>query len=260
MSNIWITIIGISFIFLMTTLGSSVVLFLKKEVSEKFNSLFLGFASGIMIASSVWSLILPSIEQSSNFGKFNFFPASVGIILGGLFLVFMDKFIPYILSRGNKKDMTAVSKPTILFISITLHNVPEGLAVGLAFGGAFVVGTSSAFYSALWMAIGIGLQNFPEGTAVSLPMKEKLNSKRKAFVYGMMSGAIEPVMAVVGIFLSMALSSLMPWLFAFSAGAMLFVVAEELLPDARSLHPSKISTWGFIIGFVLMMILDVALG
>ena len=267
LSPLVITIIGISFIFLMTTLGSAVVFLFKNKVSEKINSLFLGFASGIMIAASVWSLLLPSIEQSSDFGKLNFLPASVGIIVGCLFLVIMDKLVPHILSDKSKfkaqntqNKKGRLSKSGKIFLVVTLHNIPEGLAVGLAFGNAFVLGQTSAFMSALWLAIGLGLQNLPEGTAVSLPMKEQLGSKKKAFVFGMMSGVVEPIMAVIGIWLSTSLSHLMPWFLSFSAGAMLFVVAEELLPEAKNSHPSSIGSWGFIIGFVLMMILDVALG
>lgn len=261
MSHTLITILGITFIFLMTILGSSIVFLFKKSLSGKFNSLFLGFASGLMIAASVWSLIVPAIEQSGYLGSFDFLPATIGIILGCLFLVIMDKVIPYFLNRKNKNNKEKkLSKPASLFLAVTLHNIPEGLAVGLAFGNAFIVGQTSAFYSALWLAIGIGIQNFPEGAAISLPMKEQLGSRRKAFLYGSASGIVEPIMALIGIWLSTSLSSLMPWFLAFSAGAMLFVVAEELLPDAKNSYPSKIGTWGFIFGFVIMMILDVALG
>ena len=256
MSGYLLATIGITFIFFMTTLGSAVVFLFKKSISDKLNSLFLGFAAGIMIAASIWSLIIPSLEQSSEYGKFNFVPATAGIILGCIFLVIMDKLIPFLL-KGRKNE--GFSKPTTLFFAITLHNIPEGLAVGLAFGNAFAMAEISAFYSALWLAIGIGVQNFPEGAAVSLPMKTQLNSKGKAFLYGSLSGAIEPFMALIGIWLSTSLSSVMPWFLSFSAGAMLFVVAEELLPEAKNSYPSKISSWGFISGLIIMMILDVLL-
>ena len=280
----------------MTTLGSAVVLFFKKPISEKINSLFLGFASGLMIAASVWSLILPAIEQSSNMGALSFIPSACGILLGAMFLVVMDKLIPKFLNTHSKnrynfkklnKNTLKNSKKTLkfnfspnfsyscssngtkkysltksskLFLAVTLHNIPEGLAVGLAFGNAFSLGQMSAFYSALWLAIGIGLQNLPEGTAVSFPMREQLGSRAKAFLFGALSGIVEPFMALIGIWLSTSLANLMPWFLAFSAGAMLFVVAEELLPDAKNNSSGKIGSWGFIIGFVLMMILDVALG
>lgn len=254
MSSTLITIFGVSFIFLMTTLGSAIVFLLKNNISEKINSLFLGFASGIMIAASVWSLIIPAINQTTNFGKFNFVPVAVGIFLGCLFLAFLDKVLP---SLKNKEN--TANKSSKLFFAITLHNIPEGLAVGLAFGNAIVFAETSLFYSALWLAIGIGVQNFPEGAAVSLPMRQQTNSKTKAFLYGAFSGAVEPVMACFGILLCKFLSPFMPWLLGFAAGAMLFVVAEELLPDAKNLHASKIGAWGFILGFLIMMILDVVM-
>lgn len=260
MNNTTITIIGVSFIFLMTTLGSAIVFLFKKNISDKINSLFLGFASGLMIAASVWSLIIPSINQSEYLGNLSFLPATIGIILGCIFLVLMDKLLPKMLNKNGNENQNTLKKSTKLFLAVTLHNLPEGLAVGLAFGNAFITSETSAFYSALWLAIGIGIQNFPEGAAISLPMKEELGSKKKAFLYGTLSGIVEPLMALIGIWLSTSLSHLMPWFLAFSAGAMLFVVAEELLPDAKSAYPTNIGTWGFIIGFVLMMILDVALG
>lgn len=260
MSNTLITVLGLSFIFLMTTLGSAIVFLFKKTISNKTNSLFLGFAAGLMVAASIWSLIIPALEGASDMGKIRVLPVTAGIILGCLFLVVMDKAVPYFLYKKRKDRPKRLSKSTTLFLAVTIHNIPEGLAVGLAFGSAFISGQSSVFYSALWLAIGIGIQNFPEGAAISLPMKDKLGSKWKAFLYGSASGVVEPIMGLVGIWLSTSLSSLMPWFLSFSAGAMLFVVAEELLPDAKKAYPSKIGTWGFVLGFVLMMILDVALG
>ncbi len=251
-----IVILGIFFIFLMTTLGSAVVFLFKKEVSNKCNSLFFGFASGLMIAASIWSLIIPSIEGASNYGNWAFVPAAVSVMLGGLFLVLIDKLLAVI---NNKKE-PYLSKSSKLFLAVTLHNIPEGLAVGLSFGSAFVVGTQSALYGALILAIGIGIQNFPEGSAISLPMLKQTQNKFKSFLFGMLSGIVEPIMAVIGFFLSTQLTSLMPWFLAFSAGAMLFVVAEELIPEAKLSEKSSIGSWGFLIGFVLMMALDVALG
>ncbi len=254
-----ISAIGITFIFLMTTLGSSVVYIFKKDLNGKWHSLFLGFASGLMIAASVWSLILPAIEQSVSLGKLNFLPVAVGVILGAGFLVLTAKILPNLLKK-NKKPQKTITKHTNLFLAVTLHNIPEGLAVGLAFGNAFLSGEMTAFYSALWLAIGIGIQNFPEGSALSLPLRSALKSNKKAFIYSMLSGLIEPIMAIIGVLLAGVLSPAMPWLLAFSAGAMLFVVADELLPDTKANHPSNIGAWGLIVGFTLMMILDVALG
>lgn len=259
MNKYIITTLGLTFIFLMTVFGGSVVFFFKKDLSGKINSLFLGFASGLMIASSVWSLLLPAIEQSSDYGNFNFVPVAIGILLGTLFLVLMDKLVPFLLNK--KRPNYTIHGSTKLFIAVTLHNIPEGLAVGLVFGNAFVLGQLSAFYSALWLALGIGIQNFPEGSTISLPMKEHLKSNKKAFLYSVLSGLVEPIMAIIGILLSSLLAGIMPWLLSFSAGAMLFVVAEELLPEAKNSYPnSNVSGWGLIIGFVIMMILDVAFG
>ncbi len=260
MSNIIITIIGISFIFLMTVLGGSVVFLFRKNISGRLNSLFLGFASGLMIAASIWSLIVPAIEQSESYGNLNFLPASLGIIIGAFFLVLMSHYLPYLIKRKRKGDKKGISKPAKLFLAVTLHNIPEGLAVGLAFGNAFIQAEMSAFYSALWFAIGIGIQNFPEGSAISLPLGQSLKSGKKAFWYSVLSGAVEPIMAIVGVLLATSLSAIMPWMLAMSAGAMLFVVAEELLPEAKASNQSNIGAWGLIAGFVLMMILDVALG
>ena len=176
MNEITITALGIAFIFLMTSLGSAIVFLFKKNISEKINSLFLGFSSGLMIAASIWSLLIPAIEQSGSYGSFSFVPAAVGIILGGMFLVIIDKIIALFINRKNKNNnFRALSRSGKLFLAVTLHNIPEGLAVGLAFGNAFLIGGNSAFYSALWLAIGIGIQNFPEGAALSLPIKEETN-------------------------------------------------------------------------------------
>ena len=202
MNKYIITALGLTIIFLMNTLGASLVFIFRKNLSGKVNSLFLGFASGLMIASSVWSLLLPAIEQSSSYGDFSFLPSALGIVLGTLFLVVMDKLIPYFLNKKSKTAKYTMKNSSKIFLAVTLHNIPEGLAVGLVFGNAFVLGSASAFYSALWLAIGIGIQNFPEGSAVSLSMKEQLKSNKKAFWYSTLSGAIEPVMALLGIFLS----------------------------------------------------------
>lgn len=254
MSGQWIATIGIGFLFLMTTLGGAVVFFFKKPMNSKGKSLFLGFASGLMIAAAVWSLILPAIEGSLHLGLLCFLPAGIGIVLGAAFLVFMDKGLPRMFKLKQKENSG------LMFLAVTLHNIPEGLVVGLAFGNAFMVEQMSAFISALWLAIGIGLQNFPEGSALAVPLKEKYNSRKKAFVFAFLSGVVEPIMAIVGIFLAQVLTPFMPYLLAFSAGSMIFVVAHELVPEAKEQNGSYIGSWGFVLGFVLMMILDVALG
>ena len=262
MSDTGIVIIGISIIFVMTTLGSALVFLFKKTVSPKINTVFIGFASGIMIAASVWSLLLPSIESAQNFGKLNWLPAAVGFIIGGVFLVLLDKIIPHIHGGTNMEEGPHVNlaKPIKLMLAVTIHNIPEGLAVGFAFGAAAASGEHAAYIAALGLAIGIGIQNLPEGAAVALPMRNATGSRGKAFLYGTASGAVEPIFAVMGFFLAAHIAVLQPWLLAFAAGAMIFVVAEDLIPDAKMTQHSHLGTWGVMVGFVVMMILDVALG
>ena len=263
MSNTLITVLGFSIIFIMTTLGASLVFFFKKDISQSVNSLLLGLAGGIMVAASIWSLIIPSIDMSeTTFGKFAWFPAATSIIIGGLMLALLDKIVPHMHNGTHQEEgpRSHFSKSMKLFFAVTLHNIPEGLAVGFAFGAAAVAGDTASYISALGLAIGIGIQNFPEGAAVSLPMKQVTGSSKKAFLFGMGSGVVEPLSAIVGFFLASHLIVLQPWLLAFSAGAMLFVVAEDLIPDANLSENPHTGTWGFMIGFIIMMILDVALG
>lgn len=263
MNNFLITIIGFSIIFLMTTFGASLVFFFKKDISQSINSFLLGIAGGIMVAASIWSLIIPAIEMSEvSFGKFAWFPAASSILLGGIVLALLDKIVPHMHNGTHQEEgpKSHFSKSMKLFFAVTLHNIPEGLAVGFAFGAASVSGDSAAFISALGLAIGIGIQNFPEGAAISLPMRQVTGSRSKAFLFGMGSGVVEPISAIAGFFLASHLITLQPWLLAFSAGAMLFVVAEDLIPDARISENPHTGTWGFMIGFIIMMILDVALG
>lgn len=263
MNNTLLVAIGFTFIFVMTTAGSAVVYLFKNDVSQKAHSLLLGFAGGIMIAASVWSLLIPSISMSETvYGKWSWIPASIGFVAGGIFLSLLDKVIPHFHSGINQEEgpHVNIAKSIKLFLAVTLHNIPEGLAVGFAFGGAAVMGETSAFVAALGLSIGIGIQNFPEGAAIALPMFKVTNSRRKSFLYGMSSGAVEPISAILGFFLSSHLASLQPWFLAFSAGAMIFVVAEDLIPDANLKDNPHSGTWGVMAGFVLMMILDVALG
>ena len=261
MNNTIITILGISFIFFMTTLGASLVYFFSSKQNNKVNALFLGFASGVMIAASVWSLLLPAIDLSKNYGWLKFLPLLFGFVLGGLFLILLDKIIPEHQSNNeyktNEKEIKRTKK---LFFAVTIHNIPEGLAVGFAFGAASLIGTQTAFLSALGLAIGIGIQNFPEGTAVALPIKTTTGSKTKGFLYGVLSGAVEPVFAVLGYFLAATIQVLQPWILCFAAGAMIYVVVCDLIPQSMMDTNAGFGSWGFMIGFVIMMILDVALG
>ncbi|MBQ8405058.1 MAG: ZIP family metal transporter [Clostridia bacterium] len=263
---LWMTVGGIAFLFFSTALGSALVFCLKNTITRKQNAIFLGFTSGIMIAASVWSLIIPALQEGQNgWGRYAFIPVSIGIFIGALFLWCADKLLPAI-PQAKSEDIL-LKNPFKLFFAITLHNIPEGLAVGFAFGLAWAVGTEQAFLAACGLAFGIGIQNLPEGAAVALPMRAVFQSKRKAFFYGAASGACEALFAVLGVFLAVYLRSLQTWLLAFSAGAMLYVVAEELIPLANSATDSEKQTsnythaaWGLMVGFVLMLILDVALG
>ena len=260
MSNTLITIFGIAFIFLMTTLGASVVYIFNAGQNKKLNSIFLGFASGVMIAASIWSLLLPAIEQSSGFGKLKFLPASVGFVVGGLFLVLLDKVSPNFHSSKISLNTDRFKQIKKLFCAVTIHNIPEGIAVGFAFGSATLVGTKIAFLSALGLAIGIGIQNFPEGTAVALPIRTATNNKNIGFLYGMLSGAVEPIFAILGYFLASSLQIIQPWLLSFAAGAMIFVVVDDLVPISKTDDNSSLGAWGVMLGFAIMMILDIALG
>lgn len=263
MSSVWLTILGFAIIFFATTSGAALVFFFKKDISDKTNALFLGFAAGIMIAASVWSLLLPAIEGASeDYGAWNFLPAAVGFIAGGWFLVLLDKAAPHFHAETGESDGASfpLKKPIKMFLAMTIHNIPEGLAVGFAFGAAAFSDTQEAYLAALGLAVGIAVQNFPEGAAVSLPLKMATGSSGKSFLFGMGSGAVEPIAAVIGYFLASTLITVQPWLLSFAAGAMFFVVAEDLIPDAKSEKNPNLGTWGFMFGFVIMMALDVAWG
>ncbi len=250
--------------FLGTTLGSACVFFMKKEMNLNVQKALSGFAAGIMIAASVWSLIIPAIDMSEedNMGKLSFVPAAVGIMLGIFFLLILDKIIPHLHVNEEKAEGPKVSlkKSTMLILAVTLHNIPEGMAVGVTFAGVRSGETTITFMGALALAIGIAVQNFPEGAIISMPVCAAGTGKLKAFIYGTLSGAVEPVGALLTIWLSAYLVGIMPYLLAFAAGAMIYVVVEELIPESAEGEHSNIGTIGFAFGFVLMMILDVALG
>ena len=262
MNETQMVILGFSIIFIATTLGSALVYFFKKDISPKLNTLFLGFASGIMIAASIWSLLIPALESAESYGKWSFLPVVIGFIFGGLFLVLLDKIVPHFHSGTSEEEgpKSSLKKSTKLFLAVTLHNIPEGLAVGFTFGAAAISGEIGAYFSALGLAVGMAIQNFPEGTAIALPMKTATGSSNKAFLYGMGSGIVEPIAAILGFFLASHLTILQPWLLAFAAGAMIFVVAEDLIPDAKLESNPHLGTWALMAGFVIMMILDVTLG
>lgn len=248
----WYIFIGISFAFVMTLLGGCLIFFFKNNISRKLSTIFYGLSAGIMLATTIWSLIIPSINYAENLGAFSFIPSIVGIALGGLFIAMLDLFTKKIESDVDKQQ----NKNFKLFLAVTLHNIPEGLATGFAFGVALLSKDISLCMTALIFAIGIGIQNFPEGTAVALPMKATLGSK-KAFLYVFLSAIVEPISGVIGLFLAKSLSGILSYVLGFAAGAMLYVIVEEVLPEANLSGHNKLGTWCFIIGFCVMMILDV---
>ena len=254
MNHFWITFFGISFIFIMTTLGAALVFCFKKEIPDKLSRGFFGLASGIMLAAAIWSLLLPALEQAQKaWGRYEFVPVLLGFLFGGAILMFAEVLFKKIDNSPKKNDVLLSRK---LFMAVTLHNVPEGLAVGFAFGLASTLGTTAAYMSALGLAVGIGVQNFPEGAAVALPLRKTTNNSIKAFVYGSVSGIVEPIFAVIGYVFSMTLTVLQPWLLAISAGTMVYVVMDELLPLSKS-GTSSFGTWSGMLGFALMMFFDI---
>lgn len=262
MDYVPMTVFGIAFIFLMTALGSALVFCFKKKISPQLNAAFLGLASGIMLAASVWSLLLPAIEQAApRFGNGTPWLAGLAFLFGGGSLILLDKLFPARGLTGNtgEGDSRRIRR---LFLAVSLHNIPEGLAVGFAFGVAHALGTPAAYAAALSLAIGVGVQNLPEGAAVSLPLSSVYGNKKKAFFLGVLSGIPEPIFAVLGFFLAAQIRSLQPWLLAFSAGAMVFVVVADLIPETKSDKEEKIPIGACcaMLGFVLMMALDIVLG
>ena len=242
--------LGTGFTFLMTTLGAATVFFFSGEPRPKFQKAMLGFAAGVMTAASVWSLLLPAIDQARAEGKLpGWLPAAAGMLLGVVFLAALDSLLPR-LRRTPQEDWR---QNTLLMTAITLHNVPEGMAVGLAFA---LAAEGEGLAGAAALAMGIGIQNFPEGAAISLPLRQEGYSRRRAFLGGTLSGSVEPVFGVLVVLAAGAVHPLMPWLLSFAAGAMLYVVVEELVPQAHS----RAGTCGFVGGFLVMMVLDVALG
>lgn len=253
---------GLLIPFLGTSLGSAMVFLMKNKMNRKVEKILLGFASGVMIAASVWSLLIPSINMTEEQGKVAWIPATVGFMLGIIFLLVLDSLIPHLHLDSDKPEglKAKLKKTTMMIFAVTLHNIPEGMAVGVAFAGALTGNTGITMSAAIALAIGIAIQNFPEGAIISMPLKSEGISKTKAFVYGTLSGAVEPVAAFITILLTSLVVQILPYLLSFAAGAMIYVVVEELIPESQSGAHSNIGTIGVAIGFVLMMILDVALG
>ena len=251
------------FIFVMTCLGSATVFFFRKSMPGKFQQIFLGFASGVMIAASVWSLLIPAIEAAEARGRIGWIPAACGFALGVLFLMVLDHIIPHLhpFTDVQEGPASASKRTTLLFFAVTLHNIPEGMAVGLAYALAVQNGNDPVMYaSATALALGIGIQNFPEGAAISLPLRQEGFSTARAFTVGCLSGVVEPVFGFITVLLALWIAPVMPWLLSFAAGAMMYVVVEELIPEAHLGEHSHIGTLGVMFGFLVMMVLDVALG
>lgn len=257
-----LALIGTGFTFLLTTLGAAVVFFFKGEIKASYQRIFLGFAAGVMIAASVWSLLIPAIDMAAEQGVTGWIPAAGGFILGAAFLLLLDHLLPH-LHPGSKEPEgphSSLKRTTMLVFAVTLHNIPEGMAVGLSFALSAATGSGVGLAAAVALAIGIGLQNFPEGAAISLPLKQEGLSNWRSFIYGSLSGIVEPIFGVLTVFVVGGISPVMPWLLAFAAGAMIYVVVEELIPEAQLGEHSHSGTIGVMTGFIIMMILDVALG
>ena len=247
----------------VTALGAAIVFFFK-SVNKKVLDIMMGFAAGVMIAASFWSLLAPSIEMSGELGMVEWVPPVIGFMLGGAFLLGIDKLMPHLHVGFKTEDAEGVKtgwkRSVLLVLAITLHNIPEGLAIGVAFGGIVYGLESSSLTGAIVLAIGIGLQNFPEGAAVSLPLRREGYSRTKSFLYGQASGIVEPISALLGAISVVAMRPLLPYALAFAAGAMIFVVVEELIPESQLGGNTDLATIGTLAGFAVMMLLDVALG
>ena len=254
---------GTGFIFLMTCLGSAMVFLFRNQTNKTLQTLFLGFAAGIMIAASVFGLLVPAIEETTANGQIGWIPAAGGLVLGVLFLYCLDQWIPHLHPSMNIREghTSSMKRTTLLISAVTLHNIPEGMAVGLSFAlAAQHPGDPALYASAMALALGIGIQNFPEGAAISLPLRQEGISSSKSFLFGCLSGVVEPVFGLLMVLVAAWIAPFMPWLLAFAAGAMLYVVVEELIPEAHLGEHSNTGTLAVMGGFLLMMILDVALG
>jgi ZIP family zinc transporter len=260
---VYLALFATIFTWLVTALGSSMVFFFK-TINKKILNSMLGFAAGVMIAASFWSLLKPAIEMAEESGTLTWMPAVIGFLSGGAFLFLVDKLLPH-LHMGLSADKAEGVKTTwqrsiLLVLAITLHNIPEGLAVGVAFGALANNPDVGMLTGAIALTIGIGLQNFPEGAAVSIPLRREGISRLKAFNYGQLSGFVEPIAGVIGAYLVLTITPLLPYALSFAAGAMIFVVVEELIPESQTGNETDLSTIGAMLGFAIMMLLDVALG
>ena len=256
------TFLGILIPFLGTTLGSACVFFMKKSLGDLIQRALVGFAAGVMVAASIWSLLIPAIEQSEGMGKLSFLPAFIGFWVGVLFLLLLDRLIPHLHIGSDKAEgpKSKLGRTTMMVLAVTLHNIPEGMAVGVMYAGFLAGNSQITAASALALSLGIAIQNFPEGAIISMPLKAEGESKSKAFLGGVLSGVVEPVGAVLTLLAARLVIPALPYFLSFAAGAMLYVVVEELIPEMSQGKHSNIGTIFFAVGFSVMMTLDVALG
>ncbi len=254
--------LGLLIPFAGTTIGSAIVFCMRREMNGKVEKLLLGFASGVMIAASIWSLLIPAIDMTAERGGIAWIPATAGFLGGMAFLLTLDSLIPHLHLESTQPEGVEANlkKTTMLVLAVTLHNIPEGMSVGVTFAGALLGNTGITMAGAFALAVGIAIQNFPEGAIISMPLRGEGMSRLRSFVYGALSGIVEPVAAAVTILLAGQIVPALPYLLAFAAGAMIYVVVEELIPESQAGEHSNIGTVGVAAGFVIMMILDVALG
>ena len=251
---------GVLLPFLGTSLGAAMVFFLRDQLSVGIQKVLTGFAAGVMVAASFWSLLAPALEESAGMGKLSFVPAAIGFLLGMGFLLLLDVVTPHMhMDRQEEGPKSGFRRTTKLILAVTLHNIPEGMAVGVVYAGWLYGGTGLSETAALALALGIAIQNFPEGAIVSMPLRAEGMPKAKTFLYGVLSGAVEPVAVVLTMLAAGAVVPIMPYMLSFAAGAMMYVVVEELIPEMSEGRHSNWGTVAFALGFVLMMVLDVAL-
>lgn len=255
------TILGILIPFFGTSLGAAMVFVLKKNISDQVQKLLTGFAAGVMVAASFWSLLQPALESSEAMGTWSFVPAAVGFLVGVGFLLLLDEVTPHLhFNNQEEGPRSGLKRTTKLILAVTLHNIPEGMAVGVVYAGFLSGNTGISAAGALALALGIAIQNFPEGAIVSMPLRAEGMGKGKTFLFGVFSGVVEPIAAAITVLAAEAVVPIMPYLLAFAAGAMMYVVVEELIPEMSEGKHSNLGTIAFSLGFVLMMVLDVALG
>ena len=256
------TFLGILIPFLGTTLGASCVFFMKKSLGDLVQRSLAGFAAGVMVAASIWSLLIPAIEQSEDMGKLSFLPAFIGFWSGVLFLLLLDRLIPHLHVGSEQAEgpKSKLGRTTMMVLAVTLHNIPEGMAVGVVYAGFLSGNTQITAASALALSLGIAIQNFPEGAIISMPLRAEGECKGRAFLGGVLSGVVEPIGAVLTLLAAQLVIPALPYLLSFAAGAMLYVVVEELIPEMSQGRHSNLGTVFFAVGFSVMMVLDVALG